>query len=220
MIKGVIFDIDGVILDSMPIWENAGEIFLKKLGIQPEPGLSKALETMSMTEGAEYLKKTYHLNMDEHEIINGVNQTIADFYAHQVQLKDGVEQFLKDIKQHGIKIVAATSCDREVFERAFERLNVTGYFDRIFTCTEIGAGKSKPDIFLAAAGFMGTEPSETLVFEDALYAIQTAKRAGFKTIGVYDDSARDNLEDIKAACDIFLNKLDDFHSLIESLKER
>lgn len=215
MIKGVIFDIDGVILDSLSIWEKAGEMFLKKLGKEPEPGLSKALETMSMTEGAEFVKVRYHLDMDESEIINGVNQTIKDFYAYEVRLKEGVELFLKGLQQHGIKIAAATSCDREVFERALTRLNVISYFDRIFTCTEIGAGKSKPDIFLAAADYMETLPRDTWVFEDALYAVKTAKNAGFRTVGVYDHYSRDNWDEIKRISDIYFEKLDNIHAFLE-----
>ena len=92
MVKGVIFDIDGVILDSMQVWDKAGEMYLQKLGLQPEPGLSKALETMSMNEGAKFLKERYCLDMDEDEIIKGINDTIK-FLSHEVRLKEGVERF-------------------------------------------------------------------------------------------------------------------------------
>jgi len=217
MIKGVIFDIDGVILDSMPVWDKAGEMFLLNLGIQPEEGLAETLFCMSMSEGAKYLKERYRLDMNEDEIINGVNETIKDFYAHQVQLKEGVDQFLSGIRQHGIKIVAATSCDRPVFERALERLNVIRYFDRIFTSTEIGAGKVKPDIYIAAAEHMGTLQDETWVFEDALYAIKTVKNAGFKTVGVYDDSSKADWEEIKKISDLYFIKLDDVYTFLEKV---
>jgi len=217
MIKGVIFDIDGVILDSMPVWDKAGEMFLGNLGLQPESGLAETMFCMSMSEGAKFLKERYHLDMDEDEIIKGVNETIKDFYANQVQLKEGVELFIKGMKQNGIKIVAATSCDREVFERALVRLNIMGYFDRIFTSTEVGAGKVKPDIYLAAADHMGTLPKDTWVFEDALYAIKTAKSAGFRTVGVYDDSSKNNWDEIKRVSDIYLDKLDNIRAFLEKV---
>jgi len=217
MIKGVIFDIDGVILDSMPIWDKAGEMFLINLGIQPESGLAETLFCMSMSEGAKYLKERYLLDMNEDEIINGVNETIKDFYAHQVQLKEGVEQFLRGIKQHGIKMVAATSCDRQVFERALKRLNVIDYFERIFTSTEVGAGKVKPDIYLASAKHIGTLPEDTWVFEDALYAIRTAKNAGFRTVGVYDDSSKADWDEIKKVSDLHFKNLDNVHAFLEKV---
>ncbi|MGI6123858.1 MAG: HAD family hydrolase [Acetivibrionales bacterium] len=208
MIKGAIFDLDGVILDSMHIWDKAGEMFLKTLGINAESNLSKLMVSMSMTEGAEFLKERYGLYLEVHEIIAGINHTIEDFYFYQVQLKEGVELFLKSMKQSGIKIVAATSCDRQVFEKALIRLKVIDYFDKIFTSTEIGTGKEKPDIYLAAAKHMGTLPEETWVFEDALHAIKTAKKAGFKTAGVFDTYAIEHEEEIKKISDIYLEKLD------------
>ena len=215
MIKGVIFDIDGVILDSMPIWDKAGEMFLSNLGLQPEAGLAETMFCMSMLEGATFLKERYHLDMDEDAIIKGINETIEDYYAHQVQLKEGVELFLKGIRQHGIKMVAATSCDRQVFERALKRLNVIDCFDRIFTSTEVGAGKVKPDIYLAAAEHMGTLPKATWVFEDALYAIKTAKSAGFSTVGVYDASGEGDWDEIKRVSDMYFEKLDNIHAFLE-----
>jgi len=213
--KGVIFDIDGVILDSMPVWHRAGENYLRKLALQPEPGLSKAMFSMNMPEGARYLKERYGLEMDEGKIIEGINQTIADFYAHQVQLKDGVEPFLQEMRQRGIKMVAATSCDRQVVEPALNRLNVISYFDRIVTSTQIGAGKTKPDIYLAAAGYMGTLPRDTWVFEDALYAIRTAKSAGFRTVGVFDASSARDWEEIQKISDLSFRTLDNPHTFLE-----
>jgi len=208
MIRGAIFDLDGTLLDSMPIWEDAAERFLDSLGIEAEPGLREILYPMSMTEGAEYLKSRYCLDLSIDEIVAGVSRVIEDFYADQVQLKEGVGQFLEGLKQAGIRMVIATSNDRQVFEGALKRLGVFDCFDRIFTSSEIGVGKSKPDIFLAAAEFMGTLPEETWVFEDALYAIQTAKNAGFRTAGVYDSCSARDWEEIKRVSDIYMEKMD------------
>ena len=211
MIAGVIFDIDGTVLDSMSIWDKAAEMFLDSIGIEAEKGLGKTMFSMSMTAGAEFLKDRYLLNMDIDAIIAGINNTIKDFYFYQVQLKEGVEQFIKEMKQTGIKIVGATSSDRQIVETALERLDVMGSFERLFTCKEIGAGKGKPDIYLSAADYMRTPPKDIWVFEDALYAIQTAKNAGFRTVGVFDASSIVNMDEIKKISDIYLEKLDNFN---------
>lgn len=208
MIAGAIFDLDGTILDSMAIWADAPAIYLGGLGIKAEPGLGKTLFTMSMAEGAEYLQAGYRLDMTIDDIMEGINHTVTDFYHYQVQLKEGAEQFLRAMKHAGVKTTAATSSDRQVLERALERLNVLDCFDRMFTCTEVGVGKIKPDIFLAAAEYMGTLPGDTWVFEDSLYAIQTAKNAGFRTVGVYDASSAENEDEIRRNSDIYLVKLD------------
>lgn len=70
----------------------------------------------------------------------------------------------------------ASSNNKKEIEMAFERLEIAKYFDRIFTCEEAGAGKTKPDIYLQAAEYLGTRPEETLVFEDVIHAVHTAKR--------------------------------------------
>jgi len=218
MIKGAIFDLDGTILDSMPIWYSAAERFLKGIGIEAEPGIDRAMFSMSMTEGAEFLKDRYHLDMDPREIIEGINRTIEDFYAYHAPLKEGVKKFLEGMREAGVKMVIATATDRNVLEPALERLDVMRFFDRIFTTTEIGAGKTRPDIYHAAARHMGTLPEETWVFEDALYAIKTAKSAGFRTVGVYDPYSADDWEEIRSISDIHMEKLDDVHAFLNQTR--
>ncbi len=215
MIAGAIFDLDGTILDSIPIWEQAAEVFLHSMGIEAEKGLGKTMFTMSMQQGAAFLKERYLSEWEVEAIIAGINHTIEDFYFAQVPLKDGAAEFLKAMKQAGIKMVAATSSDRRVVEGVLKRLKIMDCFARIFTCTEIGAGKDQPDIYLAAAAFMGTRPEETWVFEDALYALETAKKAGFRTVGVFDAFSAGDQGKIKEISDFYLEKLADFDAFLQ-----
>ena len=93
MVKGVIFDVDGVLLNSMPVWENLGELYLQRLGIEAEKDLGTKLYTMSLEQSAQYLIQTYHLDLTPEEVIAGVNQEVKDFYAERVPLKEGVRQY-------------------------------------------------------------------------------------------------------------------------------
>ena len=218
MIAGAIIDLDGTILDSMPIWDNAAKVYLNNLNIEAEDGLDKMMFAMSMVEGAVFLKERYCLDGTTEEIVSGINRTIEEFYNRDVRLKTGAEQFLTDMKQTGIKMTAATSSDRQLVEGALKRLNIRNCFDRIFTCTEIGSGKTNPDIYLAAAEFMKTFPKDTWVFEDARHAIRTAKNAGFKTVGVYDASSIAHLDEIREISDIYLEKLEGFPRFLEEIE--
>ena len=80
----------------------------------------------------------------------------------------------------------ATVTDRYLVEETLERLGVRHYFSEIFTCAEVGFGKDKPVIYQKALEHLGTEKSDTYVFEDMLFALNTAKTDGFHTVGVYD----------------------------------
>ncbi len=190
MIKGAIFDMDGTLLDAMPVWEHACERYLKKQGIDADEGLSDTLFTLSMYEGAAYVKKAYGMETSIEEIVDGVNALVVDAYRNEVLPKEGVREFLEQLKNVGVPMVVATSTDRPMAEAALTRTGLISYFTKIFTCTEIGVGKSKPDIYHAAARCIGSKPEDTWVFEDALYAAQTAAAAGYRTVGIYDATSR------------------------------
>lgn len=211
MIKGVIFDVDGVLLNSMPIWENLGELYLRSLGVEAEKDLGEILFTMSLEEGADYLISQYGLDKTPEEIVEGLNREVRDFYAQRVPLKEGVREFLYEFNEKKIPMVIATSGDRKNTEAALKRLKILNYFQGIFTCSEIGSGKNQPDIYLAAALQLDTEPAETWVFEDAYHAIRTAKSVGFKTAAVYDKANDKDLAQIWNTADIYLPEFTDFN---------
>ena len=211
MIKGVIFDVDGVLLNSMPVWENLGELYLNSLGLEAEKDLGEILFTMSLEEGAEYLITQYGIDKSVEEVVNGLNREVRDFYAEKIPLKEGVRQYLSEFRERGIPMVIATSGDRKNTEAALRRLKVLSYFQGIYTCSEIGIGKDQPDIYFAAALQLDTEPGETWVFEDAFHALRTAHSAGFKTVAVYDKSNDRNLAQIWNTADIYLPEFKDFN---------
>ena len=219
MIRGVIFDVDGVLLNSMPVWENLGEIYLERLGIEAEKGLGETLFAMSLEEGADYLIENYGLKQTPGEIIAGLNREVQDFYGRKVPLKEGVRGYLQEFRDRKIPMAIATSGDRANAETALKRLKVLSYFRAVFTCTEIGSSKSHPDIYYAAALQLDTDPSDTWVFEDALHAIRTAKKAGFRTAGVYDRASGRDLAQIRDTADIYLPEFKDFDSFWKRASE-
>ena len=219
MIRGVIFDVDGVLLNSMPVWENLGEIYLERLGIEAEKGLGETLFAMSLEEGADYLIENYGLKQKPEEIIAGLNREVQDFYGRKVPLKEGVRGYLQEFRDRKIPMAIATSGDRANAEAALKRLKVLSYFRAVFTCSEIGSSKSHPDIYYAAALQLDTDPSDTWVFEDALHAIRTAKKAGFRTAGVYDRASGRDLAQIRDTADIYLPEFKDFDSFWKRASE-
>ena len=217
MIKGAIFDIDGVLLDSMIIWTDLGERYLRSIGKEPEEGLTEKLFSMSLEQGAEYLKDTYNIDKDTSGILDDINKISEHFYYHEVEAKPGVEELLKDFRTRGIKMVAATSSPRSHVERALTRIGLHNYVDKIFTNSEVGVSKHEPDIYNLAAEYMETDPSETLVFEDSLYALKTAKAAGYVTVGIYDAKGEKNQAGLLENAKLYLKSYEDLSGLVAIL---
>ena len=208
--KGAIFDVDGTLLDSMPIWEDAAARFLAGLGIRAQEDLGDIMFRMSLDEGAVYLKNTYGLDMSVEEVKAGVLGVIRDFYVNQVQPKAGVREFLKELSSRRIPMYIATSSNREHIRAAFERLGLYEYFDGMITCEEAGAGKREPTIFLLAAQRMGLAPQDIFVFEDVIHAVRSAGSAGFVTVGVYDKASGPDNEAMRAESSIYLHSLENW----------
>jgi len=206
-IKGVIFDLDGTLLDSMPLWGHIEADYLISLGVTPRPGMSLDLRSLGGDEVPVYFKAEYGLSESVAEIGAGINGLAEFFYLHRVPLKDGVISVLDYLHERGMKMCIATATDRCLVEPALRRCGIDGYFGRIFTCNEVGVGKSSPEIYIRAAAYLETGISGALVVEDALYAMKSAKRAGFPIAAVYDRSADDQQDEIRALCDIYMKSL-------------
>ena len=217
MIRGVIFDIDGVLLDSLGIWDDLGARYLLSIGVRPEEGLNEILFSMSMEQGSAYLNEHYHLQKTDEEVSSGISKMLEKFYFDEVLLKPGAKELLEFFKTKGIKITAATSSPRIHVEKALERNGMLCFIEKLFTNTEVGASKHSPEIYNRAAEYMGTKPNETLVFEDSLYALKTAKNAGFVTAGVYDIKGETDQEGVKNTGDVYAKELNDFPVLFERL---
>lgn len=198
MIKGAIFDLDGTLLDSMFIWDTIGEEYLRSLGKEPHEDLKETFMTLTLEEAAEYYREHYGVTLSVKEIVDGVNAMVEQTYRTKVTLKPGIAEYLAWLKENGVRMCVATVTDRYLVEETLERLGVRHYFLGIFTCAEVGFGKDKPVIYQKALEHLGTEKRDTYVFEDMLFALNTAKTDGFPTVGVYDrhEAHQDDLKEL------------------------
>lgn len=198
MLKGAIFDFDGTLVDSMFIWDTIGEDYLRSLGKEPHEDLKETFMTLTLEQAAEYYRTHYGVTLSVKEIVDGVNTMVEGIYRTRVALKQGVADFLAQLKDNGTRMCIATVTDRYLVEETLDRLGILQYFSEIFTCAEVGYGKDKPIIYRKALEHLDTAKNETYVFEDSLFALKTAKADGFTTVGVYDrhENRQDNLKNL------------------------
>ena len=114
MTKAAVFDLDGVLLDSMGIWNDLGARYLRSLGVTPEEGLNEILFSMSMEQGAEYLHTHYALPQSAAEVGAGIADMLRDFYFYEVPAKDGAAALLARLDKLNAQ-----------FEKAFAKMGVT-----------------------------------------------------------------------------------------------
>ena len=199
-----IFDLDGTLLDSMGIWESLDAKFLKRYGQAPTPEMHRRIKTLTVREAAQLFKIKYDLLPTVDEISSEINQLCTEEYLNHVQLKPRAREFLEYLHNKAVKMCIATAGPRTNTEQVLLRMGIIEYFDFILTGDDMKTGKDDPEIFLRCAAGFGAPPGEITVFEDALHAVKSAKKAGFRVIGVYDPSSDQDWDEIVGICDGYI----------------
>lgn len=217
-IRGVIFDLDGTLIDSMGVWTQVDRDYLSKRNIEVPDNLFVDIEEgNSFVEVARYFKQKFSLADSIEEIIDEWTGLVSEHYEHNIRLKPGVLEFLKLLKEHQVKIGIGTSNTMYLATKVLKSNGILEYFDSIVTgCQEI-KGKPFPDIFLKVADELGLSPEECLVCEDVLAGIQAAKNAGMRIVGIYDSYSEPERAAIEKLADFY--GLDFYQIITYCLKE-
>lgn len=202
-IKGIIFDLDGTLLDSCSIWSDVDKIFFEKRGIELPLDYGEAIGHIGLDKAADYTIERFHLNEKKEDIINEWKEGVLDLYANSVKLKPHAYEFIKYLKEKGIKFCGATANDEDCYKSALISNGIYDDFSFILEVTSFKSGKDKPDVFYEAAKKLNVEVSECAVFEDLLTPIKTARNAGFYTIAVFEETSKDE-EKKKRIADLYI----------------
>ena len=199
-----IFDMDGTLIDSMIFWKNLASEYLSSKGVKQIPeDILEQIKPMTMSESAALFQREFGLTGDPEAEMNAMMDA---HYQNDIPLKPGVWKYLQLLRSRGVRMCVASATAESLMEACLTRLGVRDCFDFLISCETVGAGKRSPLVYHASARMLNAVPGEIAVYEDALYAVQTAKRAGYYVIGVYDDSAAKNWQTIACIADeIILN---------------
>jgi len=197
-----IFDMDGTLVDSMVYWENLATEFLESKGIRSmSPDILERIKPMTMTESAALFIREYALSGTPESVAAEMNAMMDEHYRKDIPLKPGAATYLEMLHNKRVVMCVASATAEELMEACLTRLGVEHYFSFLLSCETVGAGKNQPDVYWESAKRFGAEPTEIAVYEDALYAAETAKSAGFYTVAVRDDSNQLHWETLTALAD-------------------
>ncbi len=149
-------------------------------------------------------------NFRDRAAVEPVFERMREHYRNDIQLKDGVVEFLENARKSGIKMCIASATRRDVSETFLQKSGLMNYMEFYIDCFDVHAFKERPDVYIKAAERLGAEMSDCVIFEDAEYCAQTAKEAGFFVVGIYDEVA-DREGDPKRFCDLFFNSWSDVY---------
>lgn len=203
--KAIIFDLDGTLIDSMNVWSDIDKEFFKMHDLPFEKDYQKEIGHKGLKEIAAYTKTRYNLKESEDEIVTIWLDMAKEAYAYKIPLKEGVKSFLEYLQSKNIKMGIATSNSLELTELVLKHHDIYKYFSKVVTVNELKTNKDSPDIYLHISDSFGLVPSECIVFEDLLTGIKTAKKAGYKVVGVKEISSLDKEKEIREIADLYIS---------------
>ncbi|WP_040193692.1 HAD family hydrolase [Clostridium culturomicium] len=200
--KYAIFDMDGTLVDSMSYWNNLAGEFLEGKGVAHVPReVIEKIKVMTITESAALFIDEFNLTGTPETVVAEMNAMMDEHYRRDIPLKSGVKEYLDSLHEKGVEMCVASATAEHLMEACLKRVGVMKYFKFLLSCETVGVGKHRADVYFEAAKRLQAKPCDTAVYEDAIYAASTAKKAGFYVIGVYDDSAKLRWKDIEVLAD-------------------
>ena len=196
--KRLIFDFDGTLVDSMPVWANFILDKLDEMGICYPDDIIKTVSPLGTRGAAEYL---IMLGVDA--TVDALLSMMDDFALHEyknnIPAKDGVEAKLTELKNKGYSLNILTACNHNLLDPCLKRLGLYGLFDNIWSCEEdMGMNKKTTDIYRIVSSKLGTVCENCVFFDDNIGALNAAYEAGMITVGVYDETSCDIVDEMKA----------------------
>lgn len=187
--KSLIFDVDGTILDSMPMWLELENNILKKYGHTMD-SLDKdtkdTIESLSIEGMSKFIAETIATDMTFEEVFNYFQSSIDYKYANEVDAKSGSVDKIKYLKAKGFKLAVASSSSSDCIIKAFKRLGIYECFDIIATADNTGLRKSEDEFWKSLIEKLGKDKNQVILYDDAIYAINQAKKLGIEVVGIKD----------------------------------
>lgn len=202
--SAAIFDFDGTLAETWPLWRRVDEIFFATRGLPFDEDASVTLATLGFAAGAQWCVERYRLRDEVADIVDEWNRLGAALYENEVRLRPGAEAYVRALRAQGVRVGLATTNDPHVLG-AMRHVDVCALFDEVVCGREVARGKDHPDIYLEAARRLGAEPADCVVFEDILAGTLSAARAGMATVAVASSDPRQPAAELRRAADAWID---------------
>jgi HAD superfamily hydrolase (TIGR01509 family) len=205
VIDGVVFDLDGLLLDSEQVWDAAREELAEERGGRWHPGAQRDMMGMSSPEWSHYMHDVIGVPVPPDEINAEVVRRVEEHYRKHLPVIPGAQAAVERLAERW-PLALASSSNRELIDLALELMGIADRFQATISSEEVGRGKPAPDVYVEAARRLGVGPTHAAAIEDSHNGIRAAKAAGMRVVAIPnrhfppDDAAL-------AVADVVLNEL-------------
>jgi beta-phosphoglucomutase-like phosphatase (HAD superfamily) len=201
--RGALFDLDGVLADSMEVWDPVCRDWLLARGKEPEPDLEERIAPMTVEQAAEYVRRAYGIGLPPADMVDQWEGMVLDQYRDSIALKGEIAAIAGELYRAGLALAVVTSCFPTACEAFLDRQGIRRWFSALVYSGEAGGDKSQSRVWLEAARRIGVKPADCVVFEDSCHALPGVRAAGMAFAAVYDPSCKD-WETLKGGADFAL----------------
>jgi HAD superfamily hydrolase (TIGR01509 family) len=181
-IEAVVFDMDGVLVDTEHLWDEVREELTEEWGGRYTPEAQEAMMGMSSREWSRYLHETVGLRQPPEVINDEVVRRMLTRYETELPVVPGSAEAVRRIAAAGLRLAVASSSNRPLIDAVIRRLGVAELFDVTVSSEEVDRGKPSPDVYLEATRRLGVEPGHCVAVEDSSSGIRAARSAGMGVI--------------------------------------
>jgi HAD superfamily hydrolase (TIGR01509 family) len=182
-VEAVIFDLDGLLVDSESVWDDVRKRFVEEKGGTWHDGAQRDMMGMSSVEWSHYVRDRLGVDMDPEEISREVADRVAATYREHLPLLPGAVEAVRSLAEES-PLGLASSSNRHVIDLVLDQAGIADSFKATVSSEEVGAGKPAPDVYLEAAKRLGREPASCVAIEDSTNGIRSAHAAGMGVIAV------------------------------------
>ena len=210
--KTYLFDFDGTLVDSMPTFAGMMKRILDENSITYGDDLIKIITPLGYKGTAVYFKEQLGIELSIKELGALMAKYALEEYTYNIPAKNNVKETLEALKERGASLNVLTASPHLILDPCLKRLGLFELFDNVWSCDDFETTKADPKIYTAAAEKIGVQAGEVLFLDDNLGADKTAKKAGMKVCGVYDETSAEYEDDIRSATDYYIK---DFSELLD-----
>ena len=204
MYQYYLFDFDGTLVDSMPTFCSCMLRILDENHIAYPADITKTITPLGLNGTATYFIDVMGVKMDKIDLMKLMGAYLMDAYLHTIPAKEFVIEALKELKSRGASLNVLTASPHMTLDPCMKRLGMWELFDNVWSCDDFHTTKADPGIYTQVAEKLGAAVEQILFLDDNLNADLTAKKAGMPVCGVYDDSSKEYVEQMKQANDYYI----------------